>query len=45
LNSLPTGYLSILGTNSGVVRQCQGGPGHTSWYGTSQVDALNAITH
>jgi len=45
-NSLPTtpsDYLSITGVNSGAVQQCQGGPGHNSWYGSGQIDALNAI--
>ena len=45
-NSLPTtpsNYLSITGVNSGAVQQCQGGPGHNSWYGSGQIDALNAI--
>ncbi len=43
-NALPPGYLAVLGTNSGAVQQCQGGPGHTSWYGTGQADALGAVT-
>ena len=30
---------------SGEPPRCQGGPGHNSWYGTGQADALNAITH
>ena len=45
-NSLPTtpsNYLAITGVNSGAVQQCQGGPGHNSWYGSGQIDALNAI--
>ena len=42
---LPPGYLSFTGVNSGAVQECQGGPGHNSWYGTGQVDALNAVTH
>ena len=45
-NSLPTtpsDYLSITGVNSGAVQSCQGGPGHNSWYGSGQIDALNAI--
>jgi len=41
--ALPPGYLSFTGVNSGAVQECQGGPGHTSWYGSGQVDALNAI--
>jgi subtilisin family serine protease len=33
------------GTESGAPPVCQGGPGHNSWYGSGQVDALNAVTH
>jgi lantibiotic leader peptide-processing serine protease len=36
-------YLDIVGTESGAVQTCQGGPGHNSWYGAGQVDALNAV--
>ena len=43
--TLPNPYLTFTGTNSGAVQECQGGPGHNSWYGTGQVDALNAVTH
>src|SRR3954451_14282371 len=42
-NTLPRNYLSFTGVNSGAVQECQGGPGHNSWYGNGQVDALNAI--
>jgi lantibiotic leader peptide-processing serine protease len=42
---LPPRYLAFTGTNSGATQSCQGGPGHNSWYGNGQVDALNAITH
>ena len=45
-NTLPTtpaNYLSFTGVNSGAVQECQGGAGHNSWYGSGQVDALNAI--
>ena len=42
-STLPAGYLDITGVNSGAVQACQGGPGHNSWYGTGQADALNAI--
>ena len=42
---LPPGYLATTGVNSGAMQQCQGGPGHNSWYGTGQADALNAVTH
>jgi hypothetical protein len=44
-NTLPAGYLAFLGTNSGMVQQCQGGPGHNSWYGDGQADAYNAVVH
>src|SRR3954449_5343239 len=37
---LPVPYLSFTGTQSGTVQSCQGGPGHNSWYGDGQVDAL-----
>jgi subtilisin family serine protease len=42
--TLPAGYLGFTGVNSGAVQECQGGPGHNSWYGDGQVDALNAVT-
>jgi lantibiotic leader peptide-processing serine protease len=44
-DTLPAGYLTFTGVNSGATQQCQGGPGHNSWYGTGQADALNAVTH
>jgi hypothetical protein len=43
--TLPAGYEDILGVNDEKVQTCQGGQGHTSWYGGGQVDALNAVTH
>jgi lantibiotic leader peptide-processing serine protease len=43
--TLPTRYLTFTGVNSGATQECQGGPGHNSWYGTGQADALNAVTH
>jgi subtilisin family serine protease len=43
LPTTPSDYLSFKGVNSGAVQECQGGPGHNSWYGNGQVDALNAI--
>jgi lantibiotic leader peptide-processing serine protease len=43
-NTLPAGYLAFTGVNSGAEQECQGGSGHNSWYGTGQVDALNAVT-
>jgi hypothetical protein len=42
---LPAGYLSFLGVDDAQVQTCQGGPGHNSWYGAGQVNALNAVTH
>jgi hypothetical protein len=42
--TLPPGYLSFLGVHSGAVQHCQGAPGNNSWYGSGQVDALNAVT-
>jgi lantibiotic leader peptide-processing serine protease len=42
--TFPTGYLTILGVNSGLVQSCQGGSGYNSWYGNGEVDALNAVT-
>jgi lantibiotic leader peptide-processing serine protease len=44
-DTLPPNYLAFLGQNSGMVQECTGGPGHNSWYGTGQADALNAVTH
>jgi subtilisin family serine protease len=29
----------------GQPQKCQGGPGHTSWYGSGQINALRAVTH
>jgi lantibiotic leader peptide-processing serine protease len=43
-NTLPPGYLDTTGVNSDAEQECQGGPGHHSWYGNGQVDALNAVT-
>ena len=43
--TLPSGYSNFVGVNSGQPQTCQGGPGHNSWYGNGQVNALNAITH
>jgi subtilisin family serine protease len=42
--TLPAGYLTFTGVNSGAVQQCQGGPGYNSWYGNGQIDAFNAVT-
>ena len=44
-NTLPTGYAAFVGSQSGAPQACTGGPGHNSWYGSGQIDALNAITH
>ena len=43
--TLPPGYSSFTGVNSGQPQTCQGGTGHNSWYGNGQVNALNAVTH
>jgi hypothetical protein len=37
-------YSAVVGTQSGAVQVCTGGPGSNSWYGKGQVDALNAVT-
>jgi subtilisin family serine protease len=29
---------------SGDLQECQGGPGHNSWYGAGQINALRAVT-
>ena len=38
-------YAAITGSQSDSLQVCQGGPGHNSWYGAGQVNALRAITH
>ena len=43
-DSLPAGYDAFT-QSSGEPQECQGGPGHNSWYGNGRVDALSAITH
>jgi lantibiotic leader peptide-processing serine protease len=43
-DELPPGYAAILGFNSGLPQECQGGSGSNSWYGKGEVDALNAVT-
>jgi subtilisin family serine protease len=43
--TLPPGYASFVATDNGAPQTCTGGPGHDSWYGAGQVDALNAVTH
>ena len=42
---LPPGYTDVgAGFDSGLFFTCQGGIGNNSWYGSGQVDALNAVT-
>ncbi|WP_176445497.1 S8 family peptidase [Blastococcus mobilis] len=44
--TLPARYETVgAGSESGTPPTCQGGDGHTSWYGTGQVDALAAVTN
>jgi lantibiotic leader peptide-processing serine protease len=38
-------YSSFVGVNDEKPQTCDGGTGHTSWYGAGQVDAYNAVTH
>lgn len=39
-------YSQFVGSESGALQECQGtGIGHTSWYGTGEVDALAAVTN
>ncbi len=39
-------YAAFVGSESGAPQECQGGgSGHTSWYGTGEVDALAAVTN
>jgi lantibiotic leader peptide-processing serine protease len=42
---LPAAYVAIVGVNSELPQECQGGPGYNSWYGNGEVDAFNAVTH
>lgn len=42
--ALPAGYADFTQT-SGEPQKCQGGPGHNSWYGSGQVNALRAVTN
>ena len=44
-STLPPGYATFVGSQSGTPQSCQGGPGHNSWYGNGQADAFNAVTH
>jgi subtilisin family serine protease len=41
--TLPAGYTAFVGLDDEKVQTCQGGAGHNSWYGSGQVDALNAV--
>jgi lantibiotic leader peptide-processing serine protease len=43
--TVPPAYAAVVGSQSGRPQTCEGGPGHNSWYGAGQVDALNAVTH
>jgi subtilisin family serine protease len=36
---------SVFTQTSGAPQECQGGPGHTSWYGNGRIDAFNAVAH
>jgi lantibiotic leader peptide-processing serine protease len=42
--ALPAGYAAFTQT-SGEPQECQGGPGHNSWYGAGRIDAFNAVAH
>ena len=46
---LPPGYAAFTmphpAGQEGEPQECQGGPGHTSWYGNGQVNAFRAVTH
>jgi lantibiotic leader peptide-processing serine protease len=37
-------YSAITGSQSDAPQVCTGGPGHNSWYGAGQVNALSAVT-
>jgi subtilisin family serine protease len=45
--ALPDGYAEVAMDVGGAGQppECQGGSGHTSWYGDGQVNALRAVTH
>jgi lantibiotic leader peptide-processing serine protease len=47
--ALPPGYEAFTRPAPAGVepqpQECQGGPGHTSWYGNGQVNALRAVLH
>jgi hypothetical protein len=46
--ALPTGYAAFTRPHpegvAGEPQECQSGPGHTSWYGSGQVNAFGAVT-
>jgi len=44
---LPPTYEDVfgVGTETGLFYPCTGGPAYNSWYGSGQVNALNAVTH
>jgi subtilisin family serine protease len=47
--TVPPGYAAFTRPHpagqEGEPQECQGGPGHTSWYGNGQVNAFRAVTH
>jgi len=44
-SALPAGYSAFVSVSNGAPQVCTGGTGHNSWYGSGQVNALNAVTH
>lgn len=42
--SLPDGYADFVSTSNHAPQTCTGGAGATSWYGSGEVDALNAVS-
>jgi subtilisin family serine protease len=42
--ALPPGYLESRTQLGGAPQSCQGGEGHSSWYGKGQVNALQAVS-
>src|SRR5438128_1603970 len=43
-SALPPGYDTFVSVSNGAPQVCTGGTGHNSWYGSGQVNALNAVT-
>jgi subtilisin family serine protease len=43
--TLPPGYEAFTAVDNSAPQTCTGGPGHDSWYGSGEIDALNAVTH